>query len=425
MNLSSLRWLSARARRGATLGGLLALSLAGTARAQTYQTLSEGLTFGRFNVFPSVSLEYTQDSNIFFTSAEEPGIRPTSAGIAVVRPRLLVDLPLSDNRIRWVYTPFYRDYLSERFTGSNRLNHVFDMEARFRAHRAITVGLRDHYLRGTVSLQEQTGANGLSFGLGGYSTHNPQLDIGVNLGARQGFSFIPSYSRSSFSGISNSVKYTYTARKLESRYNYRLSEPATFYGYYAYEGNTQEQTGLEDIRIRSRSSGFGLTRTVNEAVVTQVSAGYETMDFEGGTGRNFSGPVVEAGANWLVSEDTRVEFVVVRHPYASVYADNNYYVDTEGRSRLTFQIGASTYVDVGAVGQRNVYAPQQGTSRRDRLIRLEIGVGHQFLRTLRGYVGASTENRRSNKEQMIGGVDFDPFHVYVTRLLFRLEAGWM
>ena len=407
------------------LGALLAAVPAGTAQAQTYQTINQGLTFGHFLVYPSVSFEYTQDSNIFFTSADEPSTRPTSSGIAVVRPRILVDLPLRDNRIRWAYSPFYRDYTSRNFTGSNRLNHLFDLEGRFREHRAITLGLRDHFVRGTISLQEQTAGNGLSFGLGSYSAHNPALEIGVNLGARQGISLLPSYSRSSFSGISNSIQYTYTARKLEGRYNYRLSEAATFYGYYNLDSDTQTQLDIQDLRIRSRSSGLGLTRTVNEAVVTQVSAGYQTMEFEGGMGRNFSGPVVDAGASWLVSDGTRVEFGIVRRPYSSVYTDNNYYVDNEVRGRLTFQIGASTYADVAAAALRNVYAPQSGPRRQDRLIRLEIGIGHQFLRTLRGYIGATSENRRSNVEQVIGGVDVDPFHIRVNRLLFRLEAGWM
>lgn len=415
----------ARLFRAAALAALLAAAPAGTARAQSYQTYDQGLTFGHFLVYPSVSFEYTRDSNIFYTGADDPTTAPTSSGIAVVRPRILVDLPLRDNRIRWVYAPFYRDYTSQSFTGSNRLNHAFDLDGRFRAHRAITLALRDHFVRGTVSLQEQTAGNGLSFGLGRFSAHNPALEIGVNLGARQGLSFIPSYSRFSFSGINDSIQYTYTARKLENRYNYRLSEPATLYGYYAFEADTQDQMGVQDIRIRSRSSGLGLTRTVNETVVTQMSAGYQTMDFEGGTGRNFSGLVVDAGASLLLSDASRIEFAIVRHPYSSVYPGNNYYVDNEARVHLTFQIGPSTYVDVAAAGLRNVYAPQSGPGRTDRLTRLEIGMGHQFLRTLRGYVGATFENRRSNVEQVIGGEDVDPFRIRVNRLLFRLEVGWM
>jgi len=376
-------------------------------------------------MYPSVSLEYTHDSNIFFTSADLPGSGITASGIEVVRPRILMDLPFRDNRIRWVYAPFYRDYTSQRFKGSNTLNHAFDMEGTLRRGSAVTIGLSDHFVRGTVSIQEQTERNGLTFGLGHYANHNPLLEIDVKLGGRQGFSVIPSYSRSNFTGISDSVQYAYTARTIEGRYNYKLSEPTTLYGYYTLGGSTQTQTGIEDIRIRSRSFGFGLKRTISEAVVTQLTAGYETMDFTGGTGRNFSGPIIDTGATWMLNESTRLEFGFLRRPYASVYIDNNYYVDTEGRARVTLQIGRSTYLDVSAADQNNVYVPRLGEKRRDRLSRMEIGMGHQFLRTLRGYIGASFENRRSNVDQIIGGESVDPFHIRVDRILFRLEMGWL
>ena len=406
------------------LGALLALVPSPPALAQTYQTVTEGLTFGHFVVYPSIAFEYTHDSNIFFSTSDLPD-DVTASGIAVIRPRVMVDLPLSDSRIRWNYSPYYRDYTSQNFTGSNRVNHVFDLEGRFRTQSAITVAVRDHFLRGTLSIQDTNAANGLSFGLGRYSSHNPTVEIGLNFGARNGVSLIPSYARTSFAGISDTLQYAYSTRRIEGRYNYRLSVPTTFYGYSAYESNTQNQTGVEQIQFYTRVSGFGLTRSINETVVTQLSAGYQTMDFQGATDQRFSGPIVDGAAGWLLSDATRLEFGVLRHPYASVYTGNNYYIDTEGRLRLTLQVGSGTYLNAGVTGVRNVYAPQVGQRRRDRLIRFEVGLGHQFLRTLRGYIGATSENRRSNVEAMVGGEVVDPFHYRVDRLVFRLEAGWM
>ncbi len=406
------------------LGVVAALVAVRTTEAQLYQTVSEGLSAGHFLVYPSIVFEYTRDSNIFYSTSDLPD-EVTSTGVVVVRPRIMVDLPLSDSRIRWVYAPFYRDYTSQNFTGSNRLNHAFDLEGRFRTHGAVTLSVRDHFLRGTVSLLDQNSGNGLSFGLGRYSAHNPTLEIGLNLGARHGVSLIPSYSRTSFLGIDEALRFRYTTRRLEGRYNYKLGEAETFYGYYAYEGSSQKQPSVEDVRFFSREAGFGLTRYVNQTVVTQVSAGYQTMDFENGGGRNFSGPVLDGAASWLLSEGMRLEFGILRHPYATIYAGSDYFIDGESRLRLTMQLGAASYLNVGVTGLRNVYAPDQGTRRRDTLFRFEAGLGHQFLRTLRGYIGASTEGRRSNVEEVIGGEDVDPFHYRVNRLLFRLEAGWM
>ncbi|PYS95161.1 MAG: hypothetical protein DMF50_10060, partial [Acidobacteria bacterium] len=144
----------------------------------------------------------------------------------------------------------------------------------------------------------------LTFGLGRYSTHTPQMEIGVNSGGRQGFSLIPSYSRSSFTGISESVRYGYTTRKLEGRYNYRVSEASTLYGYYGVERTTQNQAGFEDLGIHSRSFGLGIRRMVNEKVVTLMSVGYQALDFQGGGGQNFGGLIVEASA-WTMSRGSR------------------------------------------------------------------------------------------------------------------------
>jgi len=413
----------------AALGGLLTMALGGSAQAQTYESIGEGLTVGHLILHPSVSYEYTYDNNILFTSTDLPGSDPIASGTIVVRGRILADLPIGDNRIRWIYAPFFRNYTSDRFRPEDRLNHVFDIEGLFHTGRAMTLTFRDHFVYGTVSLQDQREGNGSSVGLGHYTTHSPQLEIGVSLGARQGVTLIPSYSQSSYTGLVSAlgqiVNYSFTTRKIEGRYNYKLDEPTILYGYTAVEGTTQTQTGIQDIAIRSRSIGLGLTRTVNAGLVTQLSAGYETLDFDGGSGRNYSGPAVEASVAWQVADVTQIEFGVLRKPYASIYADSNYYINTEGRARWTRQLGRSSYMGAGATLQFNQYAPPQGVGRRERLIRLEIGTGHQFVKNLRGYIGLNLEQRESNVLQMIGGVGADPFEYRLHRIIFRLEAGWL
>jgi len=427
-----------RSRWTTALGGLLALALAGSARGQTYESMGEGVNVGHFVLHPSLAYEYTYDNNILFMSTDLPGSDPVASGAIVLRARLLADLPIRDSRIRLVYAPFIRSYTSDRFEAEDRLNHVFDLEGLFHTDGPITIVLRDHYVNGTVSLQEQVDqGNGLPSGLGHYAMHNPQMELGLTLGVRHAFFLLPSYSRSSFTGfVSNLgpgpgaglgriVDYGYTTRAIEGRYSYKLSEPTSLYGYSATEGTTQTLTGVRDVRIQSRSIGLGMTRTLDEGLVTQLSAGYQGLDFDGGRGRNFSGPVAEASIIWQVAEVTRLDFGVLRKPYASIYADSNYYVATEGRARWTRQMGRSSYVDAGAMLQENQYVPFQGVGRTERLIRLEAGTGHQFIKNLRGYIGLQLEQRESNVLQMSGSVGSDPFQYRLHRLLFRLEAGWL
>lgn len=416
--------------KAAALGPLLALALAGLASAQTYDALGDGLTVGHFILHPSMAFEYTYDDNILFTSTDVPGSDPVASGVVVARARLLADLPVRDNRFRLAYAPFYRNYTNNRFRPEDRLNQEANMEALFHTGRAIALALRDHYVNGTVSLQEQRERNGSSVGLGHYTTHDPHLDIGVNLGARQGVSLLSSYSRSSYnglvSGLGQVTDYAYTTRKIEGRYNYKLSEPTTFYGYTAFEKTLQTRTGFTDVTIRSRATGLGLTRTINQNIVTNLSAGYQTLDFEGGIATDFQGPTAEANVIWQVQDVTRFDFGLLRKPFPSIFLDSNYYIDTEGRVRWTRQIGRSTYVDATVALQENQYVPLSGTARRERLIRLELGTGHRFLRNLRGYLGFNVERRESNAPQLSGGGGgADPFHYQLYRVLFRLEAGWL
>jgi hypothetical protein len=419
--------------RAAALGGLLALVLAGSPRAQTqaqtYETLGDGLTVGRFVLHPSLAYEYTYDDNVLFTSTDLPGSDPIASGILVLRARILADLPIGSSRIRWVYAPFVRSYTNDRFRPEDRINHVFHMDSMFHTDGPISIGFRDDYVNGTVSLQEQVNRNGLPYGLGHYTSHNPQLEFDMSLGVRHALSLLPSYSRSSFSGFNSGlgqvVDYGYTTRAIEGRYTYKLSEPTAVYGYSAVEGTTQTLTGTPDLDIRSLSIGAGLRRTISENLVTQMSAGYQTLDFQGGRGRSFSGPVGEASVACQVSNTTLIDFGVLRKPYASIYATSDYYIATEGRVRWIRQLGSTFYMDAGALLQRSQYVPLQGVGRTDRMIRLEFGAGHQFQKNLRAYLGFNVEQRESNVLQMSGGVGADPFHYQLHRILFRLEAGWL
>lgn len=426
--------------RTGVMSGLLALALAGPAQAQqTYESMGEGVTVGHFILHPTMAYEYTYDDNVLFTGTEAPGSEPIASGIIVARLRFLADLPVRDSRIRFVYAPFYRRYTSDRFKPEDWLNHVFNMEATFHQSGPITVSFRDAYVHGTVSLEQQVERNGLSFGLGHYSSHSPSLEFGLSLGTRHGFSLLPSYTRSNFTGLAFTgltgpgiipgaaqiVEYGYTTRRIEGRYNYKLTEPTTLYGYSAFEGTTQTLTGVQDVDIQSRAIGLGLTRTINENLVTTLSAGYETLDFVGGIGPNFSGPVGEANIAWQVADVTRIDVGLLRKPFASIYADSNYYLATEGRARLTRQLGRSTYMDAGATLMEHQYFPLQGLGRRERLIRLEVGTGHQILKNLRAYFGLNYERRESNVLQLSATGGSDPFHYELHRILFRIEAGWL
>ena len=414
------------------LGVLLALAAAGSAQAQTssvYDLLGPGLPAGHFNLYPSVSYEYMYDDNILFMSTDLPGSVPVASGVNVLRARFLADLPLRDGRVRMLYAPFFRSYTNDRFVPEDQINQVLGVEGTFHQSGRVSMGLRDDYAKGTLSLQEQVVRNGVPFGLGHYEVHNPRMDVGVHVGLRQGFSILPSYSHSAFSGLvsgfGQAVDYGYTTKAIEGRYNYSLGLPTTVYLYSVLDRTLQTVSDAPDVTIRSNTVGLGLTRTLHELVVTQVSVGYETMQFDGGVGEDFAGPVGEANVSWEVANLNRINVSVLRRPYASIYLDSNYYLATAGQLRWIRQLWRSSYLDTVATIQQSDFVPVQGVGRQERLIRLEAGIGHEFLRHLRGYAGFNVEQRDSNVVQMTGGAGADPFNYQLHRFIFRIEAGWM
>ena len=95
--------------------GWLALSLGtGPALAQTgtYDTGGDGLSLGRFLIYPSLGVDLLQDSNVRYASQDLPSSGDLGSGEIMVKPRILVDLPIGQGRVRWVYTPLYRNYTS-------------------------------------------------------------------------------------------------------------------------------------------------------------------------------------------------------------------------------------------------------------------------------------------------------------------------
>jgi hypothetical protein len=415
-------------------GSLLALLLAGSVQAQiydstqTFDTIGEGLTTGKFVLYPSIGYEYIYDSNILFMSTDLPGIEPIASGEIVLRGKLLASLPMTDSRIRWMYSPFTRNYTNDQFRPEDRLNHLFRMEGVFNQSGPLTTIVRDDFMRGTISLQETAIRNGLPVGLGHYSTHSPGLEFDLAVGPRHGFSLMPGYSRSNFNGLISTlgkiVDYGYTSRRLEGRYNYKLGEPTTLYLYGAGEEATQTVTATPDLDIQSRSAGVGLTRNIHEGVMTNVSAGYQTLTFEGGKGRDYNGPVAEGSVAWQIADLTRLVIEVLRKPYASIYTDSNYYMATEGKVTWTRQLGRDSFMDAGAALLEHEYVPDVGLGRKEEIIRLAVGAGHQFQKNLRAYIGLNYDQRESNV--VLSGPDgADPFQYRLHRIIFKIEAGWL
>lgn len=470
---------SLRLRPGALLlaAAALWLQVPSAARGQVFRTVGEGLNAGHFVLYPSIALEYTHDGNVFYRSEDTPGESITRSGIYVLRPRLLVDLPIGSGRVRWVYSPVYRDYTNRSFRQTKRFSHFLDFEAT-RSGPVLSVRAADHLVLGTIELQEVDRGGEAVFGLVPFTTHSPELEVTLKAGARNGLSLLPRYSAVRFMERGAAAFFSYRRKEIEARFNHALSEPTLLYGYYTFDRTDQEreQIFFGDVSLDARTIGVGLRRTLNQEVATSIAAGYKSIRFRGGSKSDFAGPVLDGHATWQLSDAALLDVSVGRQAYQSFFVNNNYYIDVEARIRLMHQLGYSAYWDASVGYLNNAYAdpldisvtpatppgldcnptldppncdpnsdpncklicvpngkidafeslaPSVGRRRHDRVYRLQVGAGWQLARTLRVFIGYNGERRLSNIEQSAPGGVFDPFDYSVNRVFFRIEAGWL
>lgn len=426
------------------------------ARGQTFRTTSEGLNAGHFVLYPSMMLEYTQDGNVRYESQDGPGGSVTRSGIYVLRPRLLVDLPIGSGRVRWVYSPAYREYTNESFQQTRRFSHFLDFEAT-RSGPVLSFRASDHLVRATVELPEIDPGREATFGSVPFTSHSPELEVTVKAGARNGLSILPRYSAVRFEDQESAAFFSYRRKGIEMRVSRALSEPTGLYAYYALDTTDQEREQIlfGDVSLDARTLGVGLRRTLNQEVITSIAAGYKTIDFRGGSKTDFAGSVLDATASWHLGDDTLLDVSVSRQAYQSFFVNNNYYINGEARFRLMHEVGHSVYWEVSLAYLSNVYAdpldisvtaatppnldsdgdgridsyevlePSVGRRRRDEVYRMQAGAGWQIVPKLRVFIGYNGERRSSNMEQSFAGGVFDPFDYSVNRAVFRIEAGWL
>jgi putative beta-barrel porin BBP2 len=397
------------------------MGLASPALAQSLSTGDQGIPAGHVVLYPSLSIDYRHDSNIFYLNSSTANGEILSSGVVLIRPRLMVDLPLGASGIRWSYSPAFRDYTNASVSQSNRVSHFFDLEAALKPASSLLIVVKDHLVRGTSELREVDPGGETTFGLVPFVLHEPEVDFTMDLGGRQGVSLIPRYTSVRFSDSGAASFFDYRRRGLEGRYNYKTSPSSVLYGFLNFEGADQsrERGSLQTVTSSTRAFGVGLRRTVNRILVTSISGAYLTLNFNATGTNNYSGPVLEGNTSWLLTDTSRLEVRLGRQVYPSYFGDNNFYLDNYGGLQFTQQIGRNSYWTFSAAYQANRYPlhdPTLNLRRRDSAEVLEMGAGYRFLRSTRLFVGYNHERRRSN---------YEPAEYEVDRVSFRIDMGWM
>jgi hypothetical protein len=425
------------------------------ARAQTIGVRTGGndgrsVELGRINFYPSVLVDYGYLSNVFYASGETAGDEIVPSRLLVLQSRFSFDLPMGDNWLRWSYSPIYRNYSSDAFTQTDPWSHFFDLDGRLRFGARGFTALKDHFVLGTQELREVDPGGELTFGLTRFRLHQPSVEVGMVVGPRQSVSVIWKYDSTQFDQSQTIGAYNNRGWGLEGRFTYKIGTATDTYIYYSGYQSTQDRGGSPPdlVDIHDTAMGVGLSQSLNRDIVTQFLVGYQRMDFTGAAPTGYAGPILSANASWRIDEITQLAFIVRRQPYASYYLNNNFYLNRNITLNLTRQAGATMYWTVGLGLENNVYSdtidagadsaifcgddgsggticPSDGERRRDRGWNAQAGLGFKIGPASRVVLGYNYSARSSNVLQAFPEGFADPFNYSASRILFRIEAGWL
>jgi len=441
-----------------------ALFSAGPAQAQgTYtappfsiQNNNPGIAAGRFNLYPAIAFNYAYDDNLFYQSDNIPGLQLVATGRYEIVPRLLVDLPLSRSRVRFQYSPIYRDYLNNEVVQVSKWSHFFDFEASFLIADALTIAVRDHYVEGNQEVQEFDPGGEIRFNLIPFTLHEPSLEISVDLGSRHRLSIIPRLYKLDFDDSFGPVFYDYERQGYEGRYTFKHSPETQFFVYSLSDYTQQDRSEIfyGDVDVDTRTTGVGFQRLLAGVVTTGASVGWEQQDYNGGGGGDYAGVAVDMNFGLNPTDALHFDLTLRRNAYQSYFVNNNFYINLEGRLRMIRQVGRSGFWQVGLGLQQNDYGdpvdvrltpdtppsedadndgyidlfegflPSQGVVRKDRAAFADFGAGLRLRPTLRLLVGYNYQRRDSNVVQDLGAAGFiETFDYTTNRIYFTFEMG--
>jgi hypothetical protein len=195
-------------------------------------TQRQGLEAGHLNFYPSLLLNYGYDNNVFYSSGVGVGNDQVSSRLTVIQPRLLFDVPMTDNWLRWSYSPVYRNYATSEFVQTDPWSHFFDLDGHFRFGTRGFTTFRDHFVRGSQELQEADPGGELTFGFVPFRLHQPVVEVGMEIGARQAMSVLWNYDSTQFEN--SDVNGLYNIRGHGSKLaTYKLGPDTSAYLFYA------------------------------------------------------------------------------------------------------------------------------------------------------------------------------------------------
>lgn len=354
-----------------------------------------GIPLGAFLFSPTLELIYEGKDNIFLTDRDE-----VDDTVYVVRPRLMLELPVAENYFRVVYVPQWRDYADYEF--DDNWSHFVDFQAMVDTPSGFSLKINDRMVRGVLETPEVDPGREL------YYSEEPFFKNQIEL--MMGFAF----TETDFVGAD--VSYT-TVRYDEANdafYDYDLLEAGLAYrramnplASMVFTAGIAQNSVSHTAEFREYDGWYGRVGFEGELtpnMAGELRVGYESREFgriSDGSRPEYSGLTADMSLRYSFSDSSSFELEIGRAPYLSNYEENAFYTADRVAASFDFGIVGDLFGTVGASWHQNQYEEESeaiygGDDREDDILRWGLGLGYHFTDWLSMRANWRYEERDSN-----------------------------
>ncbi len=354
-------------------------------------TTAQPLPLGPILFSPSADLSWENRDNIFFRADN-----PVSDTVLLARANLLFELPVSNSKVTFSYTPQYRDYGSyqvhQHWSQFARLDGVFE----FASGLKLTTNYR--YVSGNQETQEFDPGGEIVFADSQFSLSDLRVVADYWLTPLTGVSVEGGSTDATFDN--RALFYDYKRKRYGVGWLRQISPTLVMRVRYQHEKFDPTQT----YSFRSSTSDevtIGFQGEVSPVLTSELSIGARRTEFErtaqAPSFSNYSGFVARGSLTWALAHESTFKLELLRQDFPSSYGLNAYYTTTGGAATYSLQRGR-LFGSLRYRYQRNNYQVADITSgqqRADKISSYAAQAGYHFTPTLAVRVAYDHEKRDS------------------------------
>ena len=337
-------------------------------------TTAQPLPLGPILFSPSADLSWENSDNIFFRA-----VNPVSDTILLARANLLFELPISNSKVTFSYTPQYRDYSSyqvhQHWSQFAKLDGMFE----FASGLKLTTNYR--YTSGNQETQEFDPGGEVVFADSQFNLSELRVVADYWLTPLSGVSVEGESTDATFDN--KALFYDYKRKGYGVGWLRQVSPTLVMRVTYRHEKFDPTET----YSFRSSSSDevtIGFQGEVSPVLSSELSVGARRTEFQhtaqAPVFSNYSGLVVRGSLTWALAHESTFRLELLRQDFPSAYGLNAFYTTTGGAATYSLQRGR-LFGSLRYRYQRNSYQVADiptGQRRADKISSYAAQAGYHF-----------------------------------------------